>query len=163
MNGVYSLSLTVEYCIHGCSSTTFCVTLPCDFTVFPLKRQSAFPHPLLSWPYDLLWPTAWGRSDRVPVLSLGLKSPHMPACPLALLPSPRECPLASLMVQERWHTWSKASPAEPNLNQCTLQLDCKYMSSNKGHGVWRHQVLGVVCYTTVLWQNLTDTSLKHIE
>lgn len=43
------------------------------FATPPIKRWKLFPNPLsLGWPYDLIWPREFGRSNRVSVLNLDL-------------------------------------------------------------------------------------------
>lgn len=47
--------------------------LQCDFAFAPISKWSLFPHPLhLSLTWNSLWPTEYGISDDVPVLSLSL-------------------------------------------------------------------------------------------
>lgn len=103
-------------------SFPYLLSLQCNCHSFHKRRQVYFHTPWRQvWLCDLFWPTAWGKSARVSVWSMGPRDFACFCCSLAPLPLPREHMWASTLVPRRgWETCgAELSSATPSLGQPT--------------------------------------------
>lgn len=136
--------------------------LPMTLQPLSLKKWTLFPHHWnLGWPWDLLWPTEWSRSNGVLVPNLGLEK-HCVFSLILLLIYPHH---ENVLRMEMRYMNRNEPPHSPQLKpsrSAILQPTTSYMSDwakNSPKGLtWRFMSyinthsfkipsFGVVCYT----------------